>query len=208
MLKITGHCVFVLLSLLLDACGQLKLFQPPPALYELWVKSGIDQQAVRQALLDCGYPNSAYVDSATITNNEYARGEQCMISKGFNRKGSGTYCDTHPELAACQRSGRASRSNSIQRQAAYEQWNRTGIDTPGVQESMRACGYITVIEPTDYMLLNEIAAAQLCMLDRGFHLTVPANHLLCKNYGGLPACRDKVIDTVNCCAPLKAAGQR
>lgn len=75
--------------------------QPPPPLYALWAKAGVDQQGVRDALLGCGFPSASHVDGTTITNNDYARGEQCMLGKGFAYQERHTYCDAHPHLAAC-----------------------------------------------------------------------------------------------------------
>lgn len=72
-----------LLCLGLSACINVRPMQPPPPLYALWAKPGVDQQAVRGALLDCGFPSASHVDGTTITNNDYAWGEQCMLGKGF-----------------------------------------------------------------------------------------------------------------------------
>ncbi|MBB4862203.1 hypothetical protein HNP46_001041 [Pseudomonas nitritireducens] len=193
--------------LLLAACSQARPLQPPPPLFELWAKSGVDQQGVRSALLDCGFPDAAYVDSNSITSNDYARAEQCMLGKGFVYQDRYTLCDTSPQLAACKTAGSTPQSSSTQRPPAYTQWTQAGADSQSVQQAMQACGYTTVIEPIDDMLLNDIAAAQLCMLDRGFRFTRPANSLLCRNPPMLQACRGKVIDTQNCCAPPRAAGQ-
>ncbi|WP_241082815.1 hypothetical protein [Achromobacter xylosoxidans] len=167
--------------------------QPPPPLYQLWAKAGVDQHGVRSALLDCGYPNSSHVDGTTITNNDYARGEQCMLGKGFAYQERYSYCDTHPDLAACPKTDGAAAA-SRQRPPAYEQWTRPDADAQRVQQAMRACGYASVIEPGDDMLLNDIAAAQLCMLDGSFQFTLPASALLCRNpppAGGLPQPRDR-----------------
>ena len=206
-IKGSARLVPLLACLLVAACSQARPFQPPPPLYELWAKPGVDRQGVRNALLGCGFPDSAHVDSTTITNNDYARGEQCMLGKGFVHQGRHTYCDIHSQLPACKAAGVAQKPSSVKRRPAYEQWEHSGTDSQGVQDAMKACGYTTVIEPIDEMLLNDIAAAQLCMLDQGFHFNQPANALLCKNPPVLPACRGKVIDTRNCCAPPKAAGQ-
>ncbi|QRY78347.1 hypothetical protein JVX91_22580 [Pseudomonas sp. PDNC002] len=207
MLTRMGGLAALLPLLLLAACSQARPLQPPPPLYELWAKSGVDQQGVRNALLGCGFPDSAYVDSTTITTNDYARGEQCMLGQGFTYQDRYTVCDSNPRLPACKGIGTTAKGGSAQRPPAYEQWRQSGTDAQGVQQAMKACGYTTVIEPIDEMLLNDIAAAQLCMLDRGFQFTRPANSLLCKNPPVLPACRGKVIDTRHCCAPPKAAGQ-
>jgi hypothetical protein len=208
MLKRHGALAVLLPCLLLAACSQARPLQPPPPLYELWGRSGVDQQGVRNALLDCGFPDTAYVDSTTITSNDYARAEQCMLGKGFVYQDRYTLCDTSPQLPACQAAGATPKASPKQRPPAYTQWTQAGTDSQGVQQAMKNCGYTTVIEPVDEMLVNDIAAAQLCMLDRGFHYTRPASTLLCKNPPMLPACRGKVIDTRNCCAPPKAAGQR
>lgn len=196
-----------LLCLGLSACINGRPMQPPPPLHALWAKPGVDQQGVRDALLDCGFPSASHVDGTTITNNDYARGEQCMLGKGFAYQERHTYCDTHPHLAACPPTDGAAAA-SRQRPPAYEQWTRPDADAQRVQQAMRACGYASVIEPGDDMLLNDIAAAQLCMLDQGFRLTLPANALLCRNPPMLAACRGRVIDTAHCCAPPRAAGQR
>ena len=200
--------VAALLCLGLSACINGRPMQPPPPLYALWAKAGVDQQGVRDALLDCGFPSASHVDGTTITNNDYARGEQCMLGKGFAYQERHTYCDTHPHLAACPASDGAAAAGSRQRPPAYEQWTRPDADAQRVQQAMRACGYASVIEPGDDMLLNDIAAAQLCMLDGGFQFTLPASALLCRNPPLLAVCRGRVIDTAHCCAPPRAAGQR
>uniref|UniRef100_UPI0028AF7900 hypothetical protein n=2 Tax=Pseudomonas TaxID=286 RepID=UPI0028AF7900 len=101
MLKRNGGLAALLPCLLLAACSQARPLQPPPPLYELWAKSGVDRQGVRNALLGCGFPDSAYVDSTTITTNDYARGEQCMLGQGFAYQDRYTLCDTSPQLPAC-----------------------------------------------------------------------------------------------------------
>jgi len=207
MLTRHGDLGLLLPCLLLAACSQARPLQPTPPLYELWARSGVDQQGVRNALLDCGFPDAAYVDGTTITSNDYARGEQCMLGKGFVYQDRYTLCESRPQLPACTSAGATQKASPTQRPPAYTQWTQTGTDSQGVQQAMKACGYTTVIEPVDQMLLNDIAAAQLCMLDSGFHFTRPANYLLCKNPPMLPACRGQVIDTRSCCAPPKAAGQ-
>ncbi len=73
---------------------------------------------------------------------------------------------------------------------------------------MRACGYTEVDRPFDNMLLNDIAAAELCMVDQQFTYAQPASRLLCKRQPGLPACRDHTLDARRYCAPPKAAGTR
>jgi hypothetical protein len=57
------------------------------------------------------------------------------------------------------------------------------------------------------MLLNDIAGAQLCMIEQQFTYAWPVNSLLCKSTPGLAACRNRPIDAERCCARPKAAGQ-
>ncbi|WP_109584046.1 hypothetical protein [Cupriavidus plantarum] len=71
----------------------------------------------------------------------------------------------------------------------------------------KACGYNTMMEPTDSMLLNDIAGAQLCMIQLQFKYARPVNSLLCKNTPGLPACHHRPIDAERCCVRLKSARQ-
>ena len=78
----------------------------------------------------------------------------------------------------------------------------------GVEQSVRTCGYTTVVEPIDEMRFDDIAPAQLRMLDRGFGFSLPAGSLLCRNPSPLPACHGHLIDTRTCCAPSQAAGRR
>ncbi len=73
---------------------------------------------------------------------------------------------------------------------------------------MLACGYTTVGEPINTMPLNDIAAAQLCMIDKQFKYARPANALLCKSSPALPACSHRMIDAQRCCVPPMPAGKR
>ncbi|VVE77536.1 hypothetical protein [Pandoraea sputorum] len=76
-------------------------FQPSPPLYKLWAKRGVDEQGVRNAMLACGFPNSAYVDRKDMTLNDFAKGELCMIDHGFQYQDRRIICTDFPDLPAC-----------------------------------------------------------------------------------------------------------
>ncbi|MGE6495340.1 hypothetical protein [Cupriavidus metallidurans] len=195
-------------------------FQPSPPLYTLWAKPGVNEAGVRSAMLGCGFVHAGYVDGTTMTSDDYARAQLCMIDNGFVYQDRRIVCTDNPDLPACANVPRGKTFGTDpdfdptllkrrpSRPPAYTYWSRPGTDTEGVKRAMAACGYSTVIEPVNTMLLNDIAAAELCMIDKQFTYALPANALLCKNPPALPACRNRVIDAVRCCAPQKAAGQR
>ncbi len=90
----------------------------------------------------------------------------------------------------------------------YTYLSRTGIDSEGVRRAMRVCGYTEVSRPFDNMLQNDIAAAELCMVDQQFTYARPASRLVCKSRPGLPAWRGRAIDARRCCTQAQAAGAR
>lgn len=208
----------VLLSL--TAACTTRPFQPSPPAYKLWAKPGVSEQGVRSAMLDCGFVDSAYVDGTVMTNNDYARAQLCMIDKRFVYQDRRILCADVPELPACANVARGKTFGSDPdidparldrrpvRAPAYSDWSRPGTDTEGVKRAMLACGYTTVTEPIHTMLLNDIAAAELCMIDQQFRYARPASALLCKNPPGLPACRNRKIDAQQCCAPPTPAEAR
>jgi hypothetical protein len=74
-------------AVVLSSCFGRKPFQPPPPEYSEWVKEGVAEQNVMQAMKDCGYKDF-YGYGDKTSNNEIAKQEKCMFQKGFNRKGS------------------------------------------------------------------------------------------------------------------------
>ena len=77
----------VTLTISIGGCFGIKPFQPPPAEYESWEKSGVSDPEVRRTLLACGYPNPYGFDRDYIPN-DVAIAEQCMFSRGFRRNDS------------------------------------------------------------------------------------------------------------------------
>lgn len=215
-LRLAGFAAIVLA---LTACTT-RPFQPPPPLYKLWAKPGVSEQGVRSAMLGCGYADPAYVDKTMMTTNAQARAELCMLDKGFLYQDRRILCADNPELPACASVPRGKTFGSdpdfdpakVRRHAstppAYSCWSRADTDTEAVKRAMLACGYAEVARPFDNMLLNDIAAAELCMVGQRFTYAGPAARLLCKSQPGLPACRGRAIDIQRCCAPAKAAGTR
>jgi hypothetical protein len=195
-------------------------FQPSPALYTLWAKPGVDEPGVRGALLACGFPDSAYVGSEAMTSNAYAAGELCMIDRGFRYQDRQILCATEPRLPACADVPRgktfgtapdfdpATLTPREPLPPAYTYWTRPGTDVDAVKREMTACGYTALVSPSDVMLQNDVASAQLCMLDKGFRYGWPYQALLCKTTPSLPACRGKTIDTQKCCVPARPAGAK
>ena len=59
-----------------------KLFQSSPPAYETWVKRGVSEEGIKQAMLQCGYP-AAYVFVGDYIPNEAAAAEECMFRNGF-----------------------------------------------------------------------------------------------------------------------------
>lgn len=203
----------------LGACTA-RPFQPNPPAYTMWEKKGVTEDGVRAAMRDCGFASATSNDSVNMTGNDYAGAELCMIDNGFIYKGRRIACTDFPERTACARVPRgktfgtdpdfdpARLASRPVRPPAYTYWTRPETDVEGVKHAMMACGYNTVIEPTDSMLLNDIAGAQLCMIEQRFTYAWPVNSLLCKSTPGLAACRNRPIDAERCCARPKAAGQR
>lgn len=193
--------------------------QPPPPLFQNWTKPGASQQVVRNALLACGFADAAQVTSVEMATNDYARSELCMLDRGFTYTGQSIVCAHAPELPACAHVPRGKTFGTgadfdpalLDRRPklppAYSEWSRPDTDIEGVKWAMTACGYTTLIRPVDFMKLNDIAAAQLCMIDQQFRFARPPSSLLCKNPPALPACRDRKIDLKTCCGPIKTAGE-
>lgn len=195
-------------------------FQPAPPAYKLWAKPGVAEQGVRGAMLDCGYNDAAYVDATKMTTNDVARAELCMIDRGFAYQDRRILCASSPDLPACAGVPRgktfgsdpdfdpARLKSGVQRPPAYTYWSRVGTDVEGVKRAMAACGYTTVVEPSQVMLRNDLAAAQLCMIDQQFVYAAPANALVCRSTPQLSACHNRKIDAQRCCAAPKAAGSQ
>ncbi|WP_174994974.1 hypothetical protein [Pandoraea anhela] len=84
----------------LTACTT-RPFQPAPPLYTLWAKPGVDEQGVRRAMLTCGFPDSAYVSTKAMSTNDWAKGELCMIERGFQYQDRRILCTDLRDLPAC-----------------------------------------------------------------------------------------------------------
>ncbi|APD11258.1 hypothetical protein UC34_12005 [Pandoraea vervacti] len=91
---------------------------------------------------------------------------------------------------------------------AYTDWTRPDADVGTVRREMAACGYTDFDMPSDTMKLNDVASAQLCMLDKGFRYGWSYQALLCRTTPSLSACRGKSIDAAHCCAAPTAAGAK
>lgn len=205
---------------LLTACSAGRPLQPAPPLYTLWALPGMDEQGVRDAMLACGFTDAAYVDGRQMSTNDHARAQLCMLDRGYTYKARRILCADSPELPACANVPRGKTFGSDPdfdpallerrpaRPPAYTQWRRQDADSVAVKAAMLNCGYATAIEPADVMTSDAIAAAQLCMLDRGFLFTLAPQALQCKRSPALPSCRGRSIDIPHCCAAPKAAGQR
>lgn len=217
--KLLRNAALTAALLSLSACAT-RPFQPNPPAYTMWEKAGVAEEGVRSAMLDCGFASPTGNSGANMSGNAFAAAELCMIAGGFTYKGRRIACVDFPDLPACANVPRGKTFGTdpdfdpgqIARRPAlppaYTYWSRPDTDTEGVKRAMTACGYHTVEKPADSMLLNDIAAAELCMIDQQFKYALPANALLCKNPPPLAACRNRTIDAQRCCAPPKAAGQR
>ncbi|EHK67615.1 hypothetical protein KYC_04962 [Achromobacter arsenitoxydans SY8] len=205
---------------LLAACSSGRPLQPAPPLYILWERPGVNEQGVRDAMLACGYSNAAHVDYGRTSPNDYARAQLCMLDQGYTYKERRIICADAPELPACAQVPRgktfgtdpdfdpALLDRRAARPPAYTLWSRPDADSDGVKRAMLACGYATVVEPVGVMAPNDMAAAQLCMLDQRFTYALPPQGLLCKSSPALPSCRGRRNDVPDCCAAPNAAGQR
>lgn len=104
----------LLATVLVTGCGIggysiSNIDKPGPELYEQWNKKGVSVLEVKEAMLECGYPN---VFSGSLGGgfpdkvlNIYALAEQCMRNHGFVYSGRfGTTCEYKPTqyLPACQ----------------------------------------------------------------------------------------------------------
>jgi len=210
----------VLLCLGAAACTT-RPFQPPPAAYTLWTQPGVSELGVRRAMVDCGFPDPANITPREMSTNDAAQAQLCMLEIGFRYQGRRILCTDSPELPACANVPRgrtfgtdpdfdpAVHSTRAALPPPYTFWQRANTDADGVKQAMRACGFASVTLPgVGLMKADEVAAAELCMLDRHFTYTWPANALMCKSSPALPSCRGRKIDTQNCCAAPRAAGQR
>lgn len=188
----------------MTACTTRPL-QPAPPLYATWAKAGVTEQGVRHALLDCGFPDAAHVTTETLSTNDYARGQICMLDRGFTYNDRSIVCTHAPDLPACANVPRgktfgtdpdfdpALLDQRPKRPPAYTRWTRPDTDVEAVKRTMTACGYTDVVRPGDMMKSNDHAAAQLCMLDKKFQYGYSANSLLCKSSPALPACRGRAV---------------
>ena len=75
-------------------------FQPSPPLYTLWAKPGVNEAGVRSAMLGCGFVHAGYVDGTTMTSDDYARAQLCMIDNGFVYQDRRIVCTDNPDLPA------------------------------------------------------------------------------------------------------------
>jgi hypothetical protein len=195
-------------------------FQPAPALYTLWKKPGIDEQGVRHAMLSCGFPDAAHVSTSELTTNEWARAELCMVDDGFQYQDGQILCTYSPQLPACANVARpktlvtadnidpGTPQSGRRLKPAYTDWTRPDTDIGTVRREMAACGYTDFDIPSATMKRNDVASAQLCMLDKGFRYGWPYQALLCRTTPSLSACRGKSIDATHCCAAPTAAGAK
>jgi hypothetical protein len=81
--------IFINLALLLGvvfgttSCGGWKPFQPPPDLFESFIKEGVAVEGTKQEMRRCGFANLYYGRQRGDTDNEIAARENCMFTKGF-----------------------------------------------------------------------------------------------------------------------------
>jgi len=104
--------VLVILTLLLGltGCGIKKAFQPLPAPYEFWSKSGASKLDIKKSMLECGMNvdgsggGGGSGGGEPFDYNDYFLSELCMESQGYLdsfwtvKEG----CKQHPNLPACQ----------------------------------------------------------------------------------------------------------
>lgn len=74
-------------SFILTACFGGKPFQPPPEEYTQWIKGGVSEEGVKQAMRQCGFTDLyGYGGDRNATFDDIARRENCMFQNGFKRK--------------------------------------------------------------------------------------------------------------------------
>lgn len=75
-------------------------------MYEDYAKSGISENEVKQALLECGFP-SPFGEMVPMDRNWIVLSDRCMEKNGFvdanylKLTHGKTYCEKHPEISAC-----------------------------------------------------------------------------------------------------------
>lgn len=101
-IKITAS---ILLGLFLTACLGQKPFQPHPPNFKQWVKDGVSEEGVKEAMRKCGYEDIyGYGGDRDSTMNESALRQVCMFKNGFLRKdGDRGLCTLkdYQDIAAC-----------------------------------------------------------------------------------------------------------
>jgi hypothetical protein len=76
------ECGLIFLLISLSGCIN-KPFQPAPAEFKLWIKSGASEDDVKEVMLLCGYPNIAGFAGTKASVEKTTSVEECMFRKGF-----------------------------------------------------------------------------------------------------------------------------
>ena len=100
------NIIFIFSSVfILSACFGFKPFQPGPPEYKRFIKEGVNEQGVKEAMRKCGYPNVVGRVSGDKINDR-AKMQICMFENGFKLKdGSKGICSWVSDKAnvpACQ----------------------------------------------------------------------------------------------------------
>lgn len=95
---------FSMIVALLTSCSTA-MFKPPLPTYKEWNKSGVSEEGVKKAMLECGYPD-VLGSVRGVTLNDIAKRQNCMFRKGFvYRDGYQGLCgapNPRKDLPACQ----------------------------------------------------------------------------------------------------------
>jgi|GEM_PF-2248829 len=166
--------IIFLSSFLLTACLGFKPFQPAPDEYKSWIKSGVTNKQVKEALLQCGYPSIYGFNKKSYIPNEVALAEKCMFNKGFNySSGYKGMCSigNRKNLPACQQERACSNREEpgcAPINSLYTQYTKEGATESDVKAAMLRCGYPNVFDTNDKYPDSEIANGEKCMYQHGF----------------------------------------
>ena len=81
-----------LVALLLGLTGCRSFFEPPPASFERWTKSGASSHQIMASLMECGYPSPSatvneWVSADGVTwEASLVQAARCMEAQGFAEK--------------------------------------------------------------------------------------------------------------------------
>ncbi|WP_208439271.1 hypothetical protein [Bartonella tribocorum] len=103
-MKIRFNLLSLLILLSITGCDISNMDKPSPGEVAVWKKPGANFTEVGKVLLECGMPSLIDQDSEnkTLSDNEIATIDACMLQAGFRRKSGGPYwCYNYNNLPIC-----------------------------------------------------------------------------------------------------------